>query len=853
MYRSKIFLTILILLSVLILNADDIYMDSPFNTGSNALFYNPAFLGRQDVPKNAVDFYRLDLGFTNNLISPDFTNYLFPNSGTSDYDLFINDQDPIENINDTITDEKKQAILRSIGDFFYLSPTTSLALSPVLPLNIKIGNFAIGQKNYVGELTHLPADMFQLLLYGNEFDNTYDFSDLHLDAQAYMAFSTGLGAEIPLDNGMSVNFGISGSYLAGFGYFEVDADSTVLESETSHLRQTSYLTVKYGLPMPFYLDSMYYDNNYSENYEPDINGENLFPPPGNGFDLNIGLALNLTDELLLETSYNHAISRVYWGNAGKEYTVVMKTDSINAAYIYGQYDALSSDSSISEDDLQEILMDSMLYDTIILEEEELVSILEPQFNLGILYHMKYLPLSTFVRYTQGFKNTAFSSVYPKFTAGVQYTMWRWLLLESAFAFGGREKFQFNVGLGLNFDKYTTDIQFTQDRGVFQYNKGLHLSLNAGLHSTTYGRFSGTVIDSVTKEPLIAKLTVRRNNAPGIDTLITDSTGYFSRSYRNTRLSVMVTAENYDTIVDSMDILKRDDIERLYKLNPAGGRLLVKVIDGVSKNIMPNAMVIFTDDTLYTDSMGTVEKRLEEGENVIVVKAENKEDNVFTIEVEKGKNYSKLVKMMPLYGKFRIFTYNASTGDPVESAVKIYTTDMKTTVDSVNTGSDGKVDSKPIRKGNYNLHIIPIEDNYIEQDKYNVEVKGGYIKQVDVALLKEKMVFVFNNILFDFNKATLRPESHIVIDSLATIMQESPSIRVEISGHTDTRGSSSYNRKLSQARAESVRNYLISQHSIDPARIIARGYGEDRPIVYPEETEADYQKNRRVEFTVLGNQ
>ena len=74
--------------------------------------------------------------------------------------------------------------------------------------------------------------------------------------------------------------------------------------------------------------------------------------------------------------------------------------------------------------------------------------------------------------------------------------------------------------------------------------------------------------------------------------------------------------------------------------------------------------------------------------------------------------------------------------------------------------------------------------------------------------------------------------------------------MRIEGHTDTRGSRWYNKRLSQARANAVREYLI-QHGIDPKRLVAVGYGEERPVVFPERTEEDYQKNRRVEFYILG--
>jgi len=108
----------------------------------------------------------------------------------------------------------------------------------------------------------------------------------------------------------------------------------------------------------------------------------------------------------------------------------------------------------------------------------------------------------------------------------------------------------------------------------------------------------------------------------------------------------------------------------------------------------------------------------------------------------------------------------------------------------------------------------------------------------------------NNIFFDYNKTTLRPESFPELDKVVELLQENPTIKIEIGGHTDDRGTDEYNQKLSQGRAESVVNYL-AEHWIDPARISAKGYGESKPEV-ANDSDENRQVNRRVEFTVLEN-
>lgn len=114
--------------------------------------------------------------------------------------------------------------------------------------------------------------------------------------------------------------------------------------------------------------------------------------------------------------------------------------------------------------------------------------------------------------------------------------------------------------------------------------------------------------------------------------------------------------------------------------------------------------------------------------------------------------------------------------------------------------------------------------------------------------------VIKNILYDFNKADLRPESKTVLDELVKVLDDNPSIKIELSSHTDSIGSDAYNMNLSQARAQSCVDYIIA-NGIDKTRITARGYGKSRPVApnsMPDGTDNPNgrQLNRRTEFTVL---
>ncbi|MBN2619670.1 OmpA family protein [candidate division WOR-3 bacterium] len=139
-------------------------------------------------------------------------------------------------------------------------------------------------------------------------------------------------------------------------------------------------------------------------------------------------------------------------------------------------------------------------------------------------------------------------------------------------------------------------------------------------------------------------------------------------------------------------------------------------------------------------------------------------------------------------------------------------------------------------------------NY-EPGLYPVVVNEGKESDMLIQMVKRGMVITLEGVQFDLNKASLRPESYLILNEAAAILVNHPEIRVEIHGHTCSLGSDSYNMKLSDARANSVRDYLVMKHDINPARLSAKGYGETQPVA-DNRTEEGRIQNRRVDFVIL---
>jgi OOP family OmpA-OmpF porin len=128
------------------------------------------------------------------------------------------------------------------------------------------------------------------------------------------------------------------------------------------------------------------------------------------------------------------------------------------------------------------------------------------------------------------------------------------------------------------------------------------------------------------------------------------------------------------------------------------------------------------------------------------------------------------------------------------------------------------------------------------------VKDTVVQQTYIITEEDRRIVneAIRNLEFDFAKSSIRPRSYPSLNRVAQLLVKK-NISLKLAGHTDNIGSESANMKLSKDRAESVKNYLVSQGA-NPSRIEAVGYGETQPIA-TNKTAAGRQKNRRVEFTI----
>lgn len=153
----------------------------------------------------------------------------------------------------------------------------------------------------------------------------------------------------------------------------------------------------------------------------------------------------------------------------------------------------------------------------------------------------------------------------------------------------------------------------------------------------------------------------------------------------------------------------------------------------------------------------------------------------------------------------------------------------------------------------NYGIAVKMDGYLfHSENFDIPAGANYqevTKDVEMKPIVIGSTIVLKNVFFDYNKATLKSESYIELDRVVKLLNENPSMRIELSGHTDNRGTEEYNQKLSEDRAKSCVDYLTSK-GIAPSRLEYKGYGESKPI-NPNNTEEGWAENRRTEFKIIG--
>ncbi len=300
-------------------------------------------------------------------------------------------------------------------------------------------------------------------------------------------------------------------------------------------------------------------------------------------------------------------------------------------------------------------------------------------------------------------------------------------------------------------------------------------------------------------------------------------------------------------------------------------LIVKLVDQQSGQVIPDAQVnvIHQNDQKSigiqnTKSNGSVEfNNLQNDDYIIEASLGNGSSQVqlpsVSVKEVEFNNTGQLEKT--IYYNNPNFIVNGMAKD-CNSGKSLANTKVR----FLNSATLESVYAQTDKNGAFNLllppanYVVEIEANNFLSERIVADLQTEkrntnpvYRTEVCAQELDCNTHLKFNNLLFNLNDYHLTPNSTSELDALAVYLEKNPSVRIEISSYTDSRGSNAYNQKLSQERAQETVNYLINK-GISPSRLQAKGYGESQLLNNCSDgvecSEAEHAINRRTEFRVL---
>lgn len=189
--------------------------------------------------------------------------------------------------------------------------------------------------------------------------------------------------------------------------------------------------------------------------------------------------------------------------------------------------------------------------------------------------------------------------------------------------------------------------------------------------------------------------------------------------------------------------------------------------------------------------------------------------------------------------------DTETGNPYEGIAAVIDLDNGIEIAPKYLRPDGSYEFDLIKNNNY-LLIITGEDFFRVEQKF--KLVGDTTMHIQTPSIKFKK-WKFASLEFEPNRANILTDMEKDLNQVALFLGDHPTAKIRISGHTDSDGNEQDNIRLSQARADAIRKYVLDKGGFRPERIEAVGYGSARPIV-PELTPADKKMNRRVEFEIV---
>lgn len=233
-------------------------------------------------------------------------------------------------------------------------------------------------------------------------------------------------------------------------------------------------------------------------------------------------------------------------------------------------------------------------------------------------------------------------------------------------------------------------------------------------------------------------------------------------------------------------------------------------------------------------------------------ASNRSDNYGGLDIYRFELPENIRPEKITYVKGKV--YDAITKQPLIANFELYDLSNQNKVSSSFSDIKGNFLLTLTLGKNYMINVqqkgyLFYSDNFSLSD-IPASFEKPFILDIPLVPIDTGAITELKNVFFDVNKWELKPESKAELNKLILFLKQNPSVKIELSGHTDNSGDKKFNQTLSTNRAKSVYDYLIQQGQIDPKRLRYKGYGDSKPKV-PNDTPENKAKNRRTEFKIIG--
>ena len=372
---------------------------------------------------------------------------------------------------------------------------------------------------------------------------------------------------------------------------------------------------------------------------------------------------------------------------------------------------------------------------------------------------------------------------------------------------------------------------------------------------------------------------------------TDTTAHFAFNYEltsgnsyllidNERIKLPVTADS-SHVLDSVALLtdslggiiaqdishKSDSLQllplpKVYKIdtNIVAENLLFKgMLNSDGKKMSNVSLKLYNGDSLQqsakSDGMGLFQFTLntQVPEYTIFASKPGYESKEITIITSDYKNTNTAIIRIEMIEKERVDVNGIIKSRDtivVNAQIDLYSNleDMKTQLTDNNgafkfsLNPDGEYSMTVNKKGMLPKKVDIAMENIGENGDLDLAIEMDSIKVDEVLTM---------NIYYEFDKSDIKHTSEIELDKFIAFMKINSNVKIEISAHTDEKGSDAYNLNLSKERARNVMNYLLEEGRIDKKRIISKGYGESMLLIKNAQAEDEHQRNRRTEIKIIG--